>query len=107
METLTINKIGLQEFKQLIDFVDLSVIQEDLQSVRQATLFNSITLEKFDYYLSFDVEVVLIVRNGKVEILDISINEVELWNEEEQMELSDRMIFELQKEVTKTIKNFI
>jgi hypothetical protein len=104
METLVDNKIKLEEFKFLIDFLDLSNIQEELQSINESTIHNSITLEKYDFHLSFDVETVLTINDDEIEILDVSISNVELWNDEEQLQLTDMMILELQGDVTNRIK---
>lgn len=107
METLVVNKIKLEEFKFLIDFLDLSAIQEELQSIHNSTIYNSINLEKYDFLLTFNVETVLTIKNEEINIFDVSVSDVELWNEDDQLEVTDSMILELQKYVTNQIQNFV
>lgn len=111
MKTVTANKIKLEEFKFFIGYVDLSAIQEDLQSIHHSAMYNSIVLEKWGFHLSFEVETTIsfnkMAFGSGITIQDVNITDIELWNEEDELEITDSMLFELQNEVTNQIQKFI
>ena len=107
METLINTTIKLKEFNRLLDFLDLSDVQEQLQNIHSDTVYSNVELQRDDFVLSFGIETILIISNDSVAVLDVEISDLELWKGEDQLALTDMMVIKLQKEVTKTIQNYL
>lgn len=103
--------ITLKNFKSLIDYLDLSDIQEELQSIHGDTIYNSFELDKGDFNLTFDTSVSYIYKeksfSSGITIKGVIVSEVELWQENERIELTKMMILALEKHIEKTVKSFI
>lgn len=108
MKVLNKVQVSALQLRGLASQMSLEGTLDNIRNYNESVFENYETIEREGWHLSINVSVSTSFINDEITVNDVTINNVELWiNEDEDIELTDKMIITLQNEITNQVKNFV
>lgn len=96
--------ISNKQIKGLVNKMSFSNTLDNFQNYHNASFENIETLDTEEYYLSVNIKVDTNLIYDELAITNVAINNVEIWLEDEEVEVTDEILTYLEKEITNKIK---
>lgn len=96
--------ISNKQIKGLVNKMSFSNTLDNFQNYHNASFENIETLDTEEYYLSVNINVDTNLIYDELAITNVAINNVEIWLEDEKVEVTEEILTYLEKEITNKIK---